>query len=327
MDKQVLLEEFINKWSCLAGQRTPEWFASRTHSIGASEMGTILGINKYQDIKRLIEMHCGLVEFGDKTAVNWGCVMEDVITKMVEIIFQCKITEMGSIPTAGCTGQRCSPDGVAVVKMLGNLIISFEFKAPKNRIPRGKIPEYYVPQVYSCLQAVEPADMGIFVDTVIRCCSESDWTFCNINYNTEYHRKTKFYDVVAKSIVYFCEKNNSYDIPVNLGESTESDIDKMLSDVAEHDKYNVIYGNVIMSDMVDSSIEEELKSNMPVNCIGYLPIKIMHVDIIPVNKIPGYVNQYQHLITKVLDVIKKITDAPKDQHRYICDSECSKNKW
>jgi hypothetical protein len=326
MDKHALLKEFVDKWSDLPEQRSPEWFAVRTHNIGASEMGTLLGINKYQDIKRLIEMHCGLVEFGDKTAVNWGCVLEEVITKMVEIIFQCEIIEMGSIPTAGCIGQRCSPDGVAVVKMLGDLIVSFEFKAPKNRLPRGSIPGYYIPQVYSCLHAVEPADIGIFVDTVIRRCASVDWTFANIKYDTEYHRKTKFFNVVAKSIVYFCGTSET-NLPVNLGESPGPDLDKMLSDVAEHHKYTVIYGRVTMSDMTDTKIEDELKEEMPADCVAFLPLKIMSVDIIPVNKIPGYVFEYQPLITRILDVIKKITDSPEEQRRSICDNECRKNRW
>jgi hypothetical protein len=326
MNKNAILQEFVDKWSCLPEQRSPEWFAVRTHNIGASEMGTLLGINKYQNIKRLIEMHCGLVEFGDKTAVNWGCVLEEVITKMVEIIFQCKITEMGSIPTVGCIGQRCSPDGVAVVKMLGDLIVSFEFKAPKNRLPRGSIPEYYIPQVYSCLHAVEPADIGIFVDTVIRKCASVDWTFSNIKYDTEYHRKTKFFNVVGKSILYFCDTSN-VDSPVNLGESQGSDLDKMLSDVAEHHKYTVKYGRVVMSDMKDTNIEKELNDEMPINCIAFLPVKIMQVDIIPVNKIPGYVFEFQPLITRILNVIKKITDSPEKERRGICDNECRKNHW
>lgn len=329
MDKQKLLDNFIAKWSNLPEQRSLEWFASRTHSIGASEMSTLMGLNRYQDIRRLIEMHCSLVEFGDKTAVNWGNVMEQVITNMVEIIFQCKITEMGSIPTAGSRGQRCSPDGVAIVEMLGNLIVSFEFKAPKNRLPRGKVPEYYIPQVYSCLCAVECADIGIFVDVVIRRCSIQNWTFGNTLYDKKYHRYSNFPNVVAKSILYFCD-DKKYDKPngpINLGECDPEELDSHLSDVAEHHKYRVHYGNVHMSSGDDISFENVIENEMPENCIAYLPVKIMRVDIIPVNKIPGYVKKYQKIIDKVLAAIKVIMDAPKEQRVAVCNIECYKGNW
>lgn len=329
MDKQKLLDAFVAKWSNLPEQRSPEWFAARTHSIGASEMSTLMGLNHYQDIRRLIEMHCKLVEFGDKTAVNWGNVMEQVITNMTEIIFQCKITEMGSIPTAGARGQRCSPDGVSIVEMLGNLIVSFEFKAPKNRLPRGRVPEYYIPQVYSCLCAVEPADIGIFVDVVIRRCSIQNWTFGNTEYDKKYHRSSHFNNVVAKAILYFCddEKHDEPHGPANLGECDPKELDARLSDVAEHHKYRVHYGPVYMGAGPDILFENAIESEMPENCIAYLPIKIMRVDIIPVNKIPGYVKRYQKIIDKVLRSIKIIMDSPEEERMGVCNIECYKNGW
>ena len=325
MSKQQLLDAFITKWSNLPGQRTPEWFAARTHSIGASEMSTLMGLNHYQNIKRLIEMHCKLVEFGDKTAVNWGNVMEQVVTNMVEIIFQCKIIEMGSIPTAEATGQRCSPDGVSIVKMLGDLIVSFEFKAPKNRLPRGVIPPYYLPQVLSCLCAVEPADIGIFVDVVIRRCSIQNWTFTNTVYDNVYHRYSKFFGVPAKSILYFCGESESG--PINLGECDTKTLDKYLSDVAEHHKYEVHYGPVYMGPSPDVLFVDAIEAEMPENCVAYLPVKIMKVGIIPVGKIPGYVSKYQKIITSVLDVIKTIMDAPEPMRAALCDRECAYNGW
>jgi hypothetical protein len=326
-DKQAALDAFVAKWSDLPEQKSEGWYASRMYNIGASEMSTLQGTNKYQDIRRLIEMHCKLVEFGDKRAVNWGSVLEQVITMMTEIIFDCKITEMGSVPTVGVTGQRCSPDGVALVKMLGDLIVSFEFKAPKNRMPRGEIPGYYLPQVFSCLQAVEPADIGIFVDVVIRRCAITDWTFANVNYDwADYHRKTKFYTVVAKSVLYFMG-DNTCSAPINLGECKGAELDQYLSDTAEHRKYRVHYGTVHMGSGTDTSWADEMDAEMPDNCVAYLPIKIMKVCIVPVQKIPGYVNRYQDIISKVIGVIREIMSAPEEERHMLCNVLCAKNGW
>ena len=50
MDKKTILDEFVNKWKNLPAQRTPQWFADRTYSIGASGIGTVENCNPYQKL-------------------------------------------------------------------------------------------------------------------------------------------------------------------------------------------------------------------------------------------------------------------------------------
>lgn len=206
------LADFLAKWHDLPAQRSQQWLDDRTFSVGASEIATLLGeltgkkINPYQTIRTLVGTKAGLIKVTDYSAMNWGCVLEKVVTMLAEIIFDCHIEEMGSIPTKGMRNQRSSPDGVAVVPCLGNKIISFEFKAPKNRIPRGSVPACYRPQVLTCLCAVEPSDLGIFIDCVIRRCSKSDWNFESSQYNYEYHREIDLGEPMALGILFFYEE-------------------------------------------------------------------------------------------------------------------------
>lgn len=203
------LSDFMARWHDLPAQRSPQWHSDRTFSIGASEIATLLEklmgkkINPYETIRTLVMGKVGLKKFKDKTAMNLGCVLERVVTMLAEIIFDCHIEEMGSIPTARMRHQRSSPDGVAVVPCLGNKIVSFEFKAPKNRIPRGTVPAYYRPQVLTCLCAVEPSDLGIFIDCAIRRCSVEDWRFDSTSYDYMYHKDVDFGEPLALSLLYF----------------------------------------------------------------------------------------------------------------------------
>jgi len=223
------LSDFMAKWHDLPAQRSPQWLSDRTFSVGASEIATLLGvltgkkINPYQTLRTLVGTKAGLLVPDDKTAMNWGCVMEKVVTMLAEVIFDCHIFDMGSIPTVGMRNQRSSPDGVAVIPCLGNKIVSFEFKAPKNRIPRGIVPAYYRPQVLTCLCAVEPSSLGIFVDCVIRRCSVSDWSFESPQYDYTYHKEIDLGMPMALGIVYFydattvleekkCESKESVDV-------------------------------------------------------------------------------------------------------------------
>lgn len=325
MDKQKLLDDFAAKWSNLPAQRSQQWLADRTYSIGASELGTVLELNPYQNIRELIEYHSNIVGLGDRTAMNWGNVMEPVITQFAEIIFNCKIIEMGAIPTAGVQNQRCSPDGVALIKMLGDLIVSFEFKAPARRMPCGHIPPYYEAQVLACLCAITPADIGLFVDVVIRRCASEHWTFKSLEYCTKYHNPYKFNNVIATCVLYFysTSSNEFSGTPINYGESSPQDFDNILSNIADAKTVRTEYGRVRVVDD-DISIDDELKCGMKKNCIGYLPIKIMKVEIIPVKKDPGYVLRIQDKINTIIDTIRIVCSAPQDERRNVLARECDR---
>jgi hypothetical protein len=105
-------------------------------------------------------------------------------------------------------GLRSSPDGYIVVStfmkdgekhilttdMFNENVPDFimkniallEFKCPMSRLPDGKIPKNYKPQLQLGLALAEVCDYAIFADALFRKCALADLTD-NSNYDTNYH--------------------------------------------------------------------------------------------------------------------------------------------
>jgi putative phage-type endonuclease len=62
-------------------QHTPEWYAFRRNGIGGSEIGTVLGLNKYDTVIRLFHEKVGTIQprMDDNNLMFWGRTMEDKI--------------------------------------------------------------------------------------------------------------------------------------------------------------------------------------------------------------------------------------------------------
>lgn len=225
--KLRLINELREQYKDAPKQGTDEWRRQRT-GIGGSEMSTITGDNSYQSIKDLIKSHVGLSEFTGNKYTQWGCLFEEQIRLIVEILIDCTIHEIGSVQ--GCINHhKYSPDGLATMKLLigtewkykshinmYNILTQFtkqngsyynkngkkiavlydyknvllEFKCPYIRIPNDKIPKIYIPQIKSGLCDLPCCDIGLFVDAVFRKCAYKDWKPNNI-YDNEYHNSDK----------------------------------------------------------------------------------------------------------------------------------------
>lgn len=351
--RMIELQAFLDKWKDLPAQRTQQWYDDRTYSIGASEIPTLLGellkkkINPYQTIRSLVAGKCGLTKIDDKTAMNWGTVLENVVKMITELVFACKIEEMGSVPTAGMCAQRSSPDGVGVVPCLGNKIVSFEFKAPKNRIPKGMVPAYYKPQVLTCLCAVEPSDVGIFVDCVIRRCAISDWRFDSDQYDLTYHKDIDMGFPVALGVLYFYKeadttasefKSEGEDginepdnictdmkiAPIDLGTCEPTLFDSIFARTTAHE-LRVEYHRIIIGDeqMPDWAAETRGRED----CVAIMPFKVMKLVVVPVIKEPEYILQFQPLIDQIVGTVRKVLAVAEDERPEIFNQLCNSAGW
>mgnify|MGYP001610818173 CR=1 FL=1 len=112
--KQVLLE-FIELNKFLPEQGSEEWLASRLETIGGSEIATILGLNPYQTIKKLINQKIGLTKFSKAAPLWFGNIMEYTLQQYTEIVFNTKIYETGSIQYEKSKFIKYSPDGISVI--------------------------------------------------------------------------------------------------------------------------------------------------------------------------------------------------------------------
>lgn len=130
LSKMQRLNAFIKYFAYLPDQGTEQWLRSRIHTIGGSEMSTILGQNKYQGLKDLVGTKLGVpsYRFNGNIATRWGKLFEDVIRQYTEFMLDCKISETGSIPgyqnEDGIVLQSYSPDGLglAYIAKIKNMI-------------------------------------------------------------------------------------------------------------------------------------------------------------------------------------------------------------
>lgn len=115
-----ILEAYISYYEYLPKQGTEQWLKLRIHTIGGSEMATVLGQNKYQTLKDFVGGKLGIdkYKFSGNIATRWGKVFEPVFRLFVERLFSNTIYETGSIPgyknTEGIVLQSYSPDGLGI---------------------------------------------------------------------------------------------------------------------------------------------------------------------------------------------------------------------
>lgn len=216
-NKELILAEFIDSNKHLPQQGSVEWLSSRSETIGGSEISTLLGINPYQNIKKLITQKVGVTTFVKSAPLWFGNIMEYVLQNYTEQIFHTKIYETGSIQYDKSKYLKYSPDGLAVVnkKYLtkiftdedieskinpkskfdnslnqnkDELLILFEFKNPFMRAPKpGIVPIYYQPQPEMGMHVIDICEVAIFIEGVFRFCSYNDVLEQNNRYNTRYH--------------------------------------------------------------------------------------------------------------------------------------------
>jgi hypothetical protein len=193
--------DYVAKFDNGITQHSAAWFTAKLFTVGGSQIATIVGKHPFSSMYQLIGSKIGIVKFVSNIKVQWGNLFENVIKIYVEYDKHTEIVgdEM-FIP--GPPNTSYSPDGLGVINMIYeecdsrmttlssvNTRALFEFKCPYSRIPDGKVPKYYVPQVKYGLDMIPVVDIGVFVEAVFRRCS---WD--QLGYNPDYDRK-----LVAKS--------------------------------------------------------------------------------------------------------------------------------
>lgn len=219
------LDEMIRYYEYLPKQGTEQWLKLRIHTIGGSEMATVLGENKYQKLKDFVGGKLGIDEykFSGNLATRWGKMFEPAFRQYVEFLFNNSIYECGSIPgyqENGIVLQSYSPDGIGVasIERISELIdinseqyfstkashenqyidlkskfkkskrmtILYEFKCPLRAGLDGRVPDHYISQPLTGLCTIPITHMAIFMQGVYRRCSVRDF-LPNPNFDTDFH--------------------------------------------------------------------------------------------------------------------------------------------
>lgn len=166
-------------------QRSPEWYSMREKYLTSSDLGTVLGLNRYQTREDVLLKKTGRKEniIVDDTAIKHGQKYE---SEAIETY--CRLTgresfEVGLVPFAAlnertivdgidCSFLAGSADGITVLKTDGDRDIEsydgslnvLEVKCPYYRWPKyGRIPEHYYPQLQMNMHILN-VDVGEYIE-------------------------------------------------------------------------------------------------------------------------------------------------------------------
>jgi len=240
VDKHKLFNDFLEENKNLPEQGSNEWLDYKTYKIGGSEIGVIIGQNKYQTKKDLVKSHVGLKKFPSFHILHWGTVYEDALRNHVETIYKCNIVETGSIQHKKHEYISYSPDGIAIIKtehiqhlMPDNIIchddsiVLFEYKCPYSRVPTGEVPEHYVSQPKLGMDTIDICDTSIFIEAVYKLSSYGDLIYNNV-YNMGYHKdKVQLYNnpITYGILIIYYDNSEVNNEDISLEDMIDNDLD------------------------------------------------------------------------------------------------------
>jgi hypothetical protein len=222
-------------------------------------------------------------------------------------------------------------------------IALFEFKCPFNRIPDGKIPGYYLPQVKTGLDIIPIVDVGLYVEAVFRRCGWGDLNHLP-TYDKQLVPRTSGRNVLAYGFVGFYSDvsewlgeaelelkqleaimiEDGYEIndTNDLGECTPQIFHKIMS-LFDRKHIKPWYSSTVYlegpashhthdatSEQLDAFVEECRGGQSRKYIWGVLPWKLFRVDYHWVDKTPGYLDPYREKISSVISLVKKCLEAP-----------------
>ncbi len=273
ISKYQLLTEFVESCKHLPAQGSAAWKASRLKFIGGSEVATLIKVNKYNTINKLIMGKLGFDPFAGSVVTHWGNVFEELIRSYCERQFNCIILETGSIKYPD--GYLAySPDGLSVVPssalktQFGNLLSSlnvdgmdrsyltlFEFKCPHSRIPTIEVPDHYLPQVKVGMQVIDFLEVAIFAQAVFRRCSLSD-----LRYNSEHNNQGHYKEA--------CPRGNPLEYGFIAMFARDADTYSQMTMMLECVGCPTAFGTYDFGRLSDSDAFEELLGNCVNKSIG-----------------------------------------------------------
>lgn len=149
-------------------QHSAKWLATKRFTIGGSSIATVMGLNAFQTLRDMLLTRLGVKKFATDIKPQWGNMLEEVIKREIEHMYQCTVHGEDLYLPGHIYGTSYSPDGFAIID--GNMVL-LEFKCPYSRIPSREPPKYYVPQVKMGLELIPQATHGIYAEAVYRRCS------------------------------------------------------------------------------------------------------------------------------------------------------------
>ncbi|MEM3062020.1 MAG: hypothetical protein QW303_00550 [Nitrososphaerota archaeon] len=319
-EKKFLI--YVRFYSYLPSPGTPAWLNTRS-LIGGSEMSIVLGINPFQNPDELIRRKKNNSFYGN-IYTRWGNIFEYLLFQVVAYLCRIsdkKLIELGSIPGLKYQNQiiqSYTPDRIGIIDgdnlniLLGGTrkgmqIILFEGKCPIRRIPNGRIPSYYEPQILTGGCTIPIIDECIFVDGAFRWCSLEDLNFNN-NYKQNFHGNVYFSKPLALGFIGFY--SNSYLFPEKK-EIDESNIEKIFEEVVRFSRINVFYSSICFDELKKEEwfMENIEKYNTLKNKIGILSWKLFKIDFVSMKPQKDFLEKNKNKILDFVDKFNKFEES------------------
>jgi len=265
--KQEILTEFLYKYKDLPKQGSAEWLNQRKFTVGGSQIATIMGINKYENLRSFVKTKMPFYKFKKEAPLWFGNLMEPCIEQFVEIEYDTKTYETGSLPCDFNKYLSYSPDGICIISKdkLKNIlkqhnlklqeipegkenIVLLEFKSPfMRKIKHGEIPEYYLPQPLLGMEIINISELSIFIECVFRFCSYSD--LFNNKYSYYHYDKERY----ENEAIMYSAISIFYDAEESLENNEIKNIINMINDF-KSSKYGYKYKDGDLSSISDRNI-------------------------------------------------------------------------
>lgn len=327
-------------------QRDEAWYKIRSDFAGGSSMHKFCTPN---GVRSFIRDRLRPQSFSGSLATYWGTLFEPVMETFIAHDLACKITATDSFFIGKLPHTSYSPDGLGVLQDdKGNWRTAvFEFKCPYSRTPDGKIKPDYLSQVKMGIELIEPVDIGLFSESVIRLCSWDDLVEKNSSYKVltaTQPRQTYFDDceliscgcvgfyIDATTIVGSLDDKNPdalTSLMIDLGSFGTLENDYAISDLStlsdeqianlfylfDRGKLKVWYSE-LMTDMKEEEMLNEidkfsdLMHRHNLVSVGILPWKMLFIDYQIVKLAKGsFLPPKIDAIVRAFDIIKNNSEA------------------
>jgi len=148
-------------------QRSTDWYTTRKKYLTSSDLGSVLGLNKYESRETVLFKKCGISpNFKENVAIQHGNFYEQEAIDMYCSITNRTSFSLGLVDYSTIHGSNTiikngidlsflagSVDGISVLKDNSTIhhesVLSvLEIKCPyRRKIIHGQIPDYYYPQI------------------------------------------------------------------------------------------------------------------------------------------------------------------------------------
>jgi putative phage-type endonuclease len=144
------IQALLAKSATMPEQRTPPWYEMRNSMITASDVGTVLGTNKYSTRLQVLRNKVDVVlgqgygeVFTGNAATLWGQEHEDEVRDRFSQLYGVECFDCALLPHPEHPWVGASPDGLVSDRSL------IEIKCPLRRVPK---PDYIPPAYYDQMQ-------------------------------------------------------------------------------------------------------------------------------------------------------------------------------